>query len=276
MLISRSIRIRMIRREVMEMSSIFRDVPIVVQNDLDIETLEILWQYFETWLDELSISIRDAATYFFIDFAEARCPYEDIVLPTLGKKTAEINAKKYDKMIAIYNATYNPLENYDRTEESTHERVPDLTRTESHDTTTTTDTTSNTTSAIHQMATTTTTPTNYGTTTTRKVSPYDSTGYQNAEQTDSIMSGSQAVATAYSGNPDTTDITAGSTVGVTGDITTSETGTDTTTISSSIHGNIGVTSSQQMAEQELALAAKMAIFKIIEQDLADAVLLKVW
>lgn len=90
------------------------------------------------------------------------------------------------------------------------------------------------------------------------------------------MSGSQAVATAYSGNPDTTDITAGSTVGVTGDITTAETGTDTTTISSNIHGNIGVTSSQQMAEQELALAAKMAIFKVIEQDVADAVLLKVW
>ena len=258
------------------MSSIFRDVPIVVQDDLDVDTLETIWQYFETWLDELSISIHDAATYFFIDFAEARCPYEDIVLPTLGKKTAAINAKKYDKMIAIYNATYNPLENYDRTEESTHERVPELTRTETHDTTTQTDTTSNTTSAIHQTATTTTTPTNYGTTTTRKVSPYDSTGYQNAEQTDSIMSGSQAVATAYSGNPDTTDITAGSTVGVTGDITTSETGTDTTTISSNIHGNIGVTSSQQMAEQELALAAKMAIFKVIEQDLADAVLLKVW
>lgn len=258
------------------MSSIFRDVPIIVQDDLDVDTLEILWQYFETWLDELSISIHDAAMYFLIDFAEARCPYEDIVLPTLGKKAAAINAKKYDKMIAIYNATYNPLENYDRTEESTHERVPELTRTETHDTTTQTDTTSNTTSAIHQTATTTTTPTNYGTTTTRKVSPYDSTGYQNAEQTDSIMSGSQAVATAYSGNPDTTDITAGSTVGVTGDITTAETGTDTTTISSNIHGNIGVTSSQQMAEQELALAAKMAIFKVIEQDLADAVLLKVW
>lgn len=254
----------------------YRDHPAVVAQELDDGILEAVWTFFSSWLQELSISVTDAALYFMIDYADARCIYTDLALPTIGKKTAATNSKKYDKMIAIYNATYNPLENYDRTEESTHERVPDLTRTETHDTTTQTDTTSSTTSAINQTATTTTTPTNYGTTTTRKVSPYDSTGYQNAEQTDSIMSGYQSVATAYSGDPDTTDITAGSTVGVTGDITTAETGTDTTTITSNIHGNIGVMSSQQMAEQEIALADKMAIFKVIEQDLADAILLKVW
>lgn len=254
----------------------YRDHPAVVSQELDDGILEAVWTFFSTWLQELSISVTDAALYFMIDYADARCIYTDLALPTIGKKTAAINSKKYDKMIAIYNATYNPLENYDRIEQSTHTRVPDLTRTETHDTNTATTTNSSTTSAVNQTVTTTTTPTNYGTQTTRKVSPYDSTGYQNAEQTDSIMQGSQAVATAYSGDPDQTNLHAGSSTDVTGDITTEETGTDTTTIRSNIHGNIGVMSSQQMAEQEIALADKMAIFKVIEQDLADAILLKVW
>ena len=90
------------------------------------------------------------------------------------------------------------------------------------------------------------------------------------------MQGSQEVETSYSGQPDQTETHAGTSTSVTGDITRTETGTETTTIRSTIHGNIGVMSSQQMAEQELALAEKMAIWTVIERDVAAAILLQVW
>ena len=238
--------------------------------------MEDVWAYFDDWLQQLDISVRDAAMFFMIDYAEAKCIYTHVALPTVGKKTAATNAKKYDKLIAIYNAEYNPLENYDRVEESTHTRVPDLTKTETHDTSTVLDAEGTVDTKNNQTATTTTTPTNYGSTTTKRVSPYDMTGYKDAEQTETTMEGSQSVATSYAGDPDHTATTNDATTTVTGDITTTEEGTDTTTIESNVHGNIGVMSSQQMAEQEIALAQKMAIFKTMERDLAAAILLQVW
>lgn len=254
----------------------YRDYPVVVSQELDSGIIEAGITYFKTWLDDLDITVQDAALFFLIDYADAKCIYTDLAIPSVCKKTAQTNAKKYDKLIAIYKAQYNPLENYDRVEQSTHTRTPDLTRTETHDTSTVLDAESSVDTTNNQTATTTTTPTQYGTTTTRSVSPYDTAGYQAAEQTASIMSGSQEVATAYTGDPDHTATTNDATTTVTGDITTTEEGTDTTTIRSNVHGNIGVMSSQQMAEQEIALAQKMAIFKTIEQDLAAAVLLQVW
>lgn len=260
----------------MARSTLYRDRPVMVAEELDNGIIEAGMTYFKSWLDELSITVQDAAHFFLIDYAEAKCIYTDLAIPSVCKKTAQTNAKKYDKLIAIYNAQYNPLENYDRIEASTHTRTPDLTKTETHDTTTTLDADGSVDTTNNQTTTTTTTPTQYGTTTTRSVSPYDTAGYQAAEQTASIMSGSQAVATSYTGEPDHTATTNDATTTVTGDITTTEAGTDTTTIRSNVHGNIGVTSSQQMAEQEIALAQKMAIFKTIEQDLAAAVLLQIW
>lgn len=257
-------------------TQLYRDHPVIVSQDLDDGILEEVWTYFYDWLDALDITVQDAALYFLIDYADAKCLYTHLALPSIGKKTAAINAKKYDKMVAIYNAQYNPLENYDRSEASTHTRTPNLTNTRTPNLTTSSTTNTTTTSQINQTQTVTTTPTNFGTQTTRKVSPYDETGYKNAEQTDSIMQGTQDVATSYTGQPDSTTVNAGGSVGMTGTETNVETGTDTTTISSTIHGNIGVMSSQQMAEQELALAEKMAIFKTIERDLAAAILLQVW
>lgn len=257
-------------------TNFYRDEPVIVCEDLDDGILEAVWTFFDDWLQALDISVQDAALFFMIDYAEAKCIYTHLALPTVGKKTAATNAKKYDKLIAIYNAEYNPLENYDRIEESTHTRVPDLTKTETHDTSTVLDAEGTVDTTNNQTATTTTTPTNYGSTTTKRVSPYDMTGYKDAEQTETTMEGSQSVATSYAGDPDHTATTNDATTTVTGDITTTEEGTDTTTIESNVHGNIGVMSSQQMAEQEIALAQKMAIFKTMERDLAAAILLQVW
>ena len=54
------------------------------------------------------------------------------------------------------------------------------------------------------------------------------------------------------------------------------TGTDTNTHTLTRRGNIGVTTSQQMLESQLALAAKMNIFKVIERDIAQKLFLQVW
>lgn len=81
---------------------------------------------------------------------------------------------------------------------------------------------------------------------------------------------------SYTGDPDTTT-TSGSTYGTSSATQTeTETGTDTTTITSRISGNIGVTTSQQMAESELTLAQKMVIWREIEQDIAAAITIQVW
>lgn len=255
---------------------IMRSNPERVNDALDYGILEVVFAFFLPWLTELEITENDAALWFLIDYADAWILYNDSVLATVAKKTAKTYAKKYDKLIAIYNAEYNPLENYDRSEASTHTRTPDLTKTETHDTQTGVTTNSQTESSINQTQTTTTTPTGYGSTTTHTVSPFDSTGYHANDQTEVTMSGSQEVETEYTGQPDHTETHAGSSTTVTGDITNTETGSETTTIRSTIHGNIGVMSTQQMAEMEIALAQKMAIWKVIEQDVAAAILLQVW
>lgn len=255
---------------------IMRSRPEQVKTALDDGIMEVVFAYFLTWLTDLDMDEEDAAQWFLIDYADAWIQYKESILATLGKKVATTNKKKYDKMIAIYKAQYNPLENYDRSEESTHTRTPDLEHVESHDTQTGTVSNANTLSSINQTQTTTTTPTGYGSTTTHKVSPFDTTNYQNADETEVTMQGTQDVETSYAGDPDQTETHSGSTTSVSGDITRTETGTEETTITSSIHGNIGVMSSQQMAEQELALAEKMAIWTVIERDVAAAILLQVW
>lgn len=246
-------------------------------HDLDeLGLIEAALTFFDDWLTALDITVEAATQFFVIDYFDAKCAYNDLIIPTIGKKVAAINAKKYDKMVAIYSAEYNPLENYNRVEESSHTRTPDLTKTETHDTETVVDSDGSTDSTINQTRTTTTTPTNYTTTTTKSVAPYDTTTMQDKEQDTSVLSGSTATTDAYTGQPDHTASELDTTTTVTGDITTTETGTDTTEIESSIHGNIGVMSTQQMAEQELALAAKMAIFNTIKQDLARDLLIQVW
>lgn len=256
------------------MMQIYRDNPVCVR-DLD-DVIAMCIPFFDTWLESLAISQSDAILWFIIDYSDAYIQYHDSIIISKSKSVAVTNAKKYDKLVAIYNATYNPLENYNRIEESTHTRTPDLTKTETHDTETGVETGSSTDSTINQTRTTTNTPTAYTTTTTRSVAPFDTATYQNREQDTSVLSGSTATTDAYTGDPDHTETSGGSTTTVTGDITTTETGTDTTEIESTIHGNIGVMSTQNMAEQEIALAEKMAIWKTIEKDLAAAILLQVW
>lgn len=256
---------------------VYRDRPEKVADALDYGIMEVVFAFFLTWLSELGIDENDAALWFLIDYTDAKILYLDSVLATIGKKVATANSKKYDKLIAVYKAEYNPLENYDRTESSTHTRTPTLT-TSASQTATGSATNNNTqTTANTQKQTTKTTPSQgYKLTTTQKVAPFDTGTMQNQTETDQTQSGHLETETSYSGNPDTQTNNGTTTSSTSGTTTTTETGTDVTEIHSSIHGNVGVTSSQQMATQELELAAKMAIWKIIEKDVASAILLQVW
>lgn len=256
---------------------IYRDKPVLVNPTLaDENILGAAFTFFEKWLQQLDITAEEAELWFIIDYASARCRYNTVYIPTIAHKTAAANAKKYDKLVAIYLAQYNPLENYDRTETATHTRTPNLT----HETTSSTSasgTTSNsTTTQNKQTHTQTITPTNYATTTETKTAPFDTSNYQNREQVTATQSGVNTISDSYTGQPDETVSGGSQSTSASGTEARTETGTETTEIESSIHGNIGVMSSQQMAEQEIALAEKMAIWNVIKRDLAAALLIQVW
>ena len=127
---------------------------------------------------------------------------------------------------------YNPIENYDRTETESIERTPDLSETETRNTLTT------------DGGTTTTAGTGSDTqtaTATGKVAPFDAATFANAQQSDT---------TAGTTSTDSTTVTHGKTTADTGTITHRHTGTDDTSRELHAHGNIGVTSTQEMLKQE--------------------------
>ena len=253
-----------------------RPRPISDMIDLDDQGYISAFQAFRVWLQPLGMTYTDAIIYFCVDYDGALTPYARETQLDMIHQTAVINAKKYDKMISVYQAEYDPLQNYDRTEESTHTRTPDLTKgtTASSETTGSSDT--STESQIKQTHSSTTTPQDVQTVTETQVAPYDATTYQPKQKDTTTASGSTVTTDSYTGDPDTTTTT-GTTSGTSSATQTeTETGTDTTTISSRISGNIGVTTSQQMAESELTLAQKMVIWREIEQDIAAAVTIQVW
>ena len=83
---------------------------------------------FQPWLGELGIGESNASVNFLCDYYSARSKYTDEWIQHIFQRVAQENAKKYDKLVAIWSAEYNPLENYDRSEESSNTRTPDLQR----------------------------------------------------------------------------------------------------------------------------------------------------
>lgn len=139
-----------------------------------------------------------------------------------------IFGKNWVKLYATLNFDYNPIDNYSMTEDSTDNETDNETRTPNITTTTTPNTT------------TTTTPTNYKTTTKEKTYGFDSSSAVPSDETE----------------VETTGTTSTSQTGTT---STTETGTEQTgKINAKSHhlsrtGNIGVTTSQRMIEQERKL-----------------------
>lgn len=257
------------------MFPMYRDHPEefhIICEDFDV----LPFDNFQPWLNELGIGESNASVNFICDYYSARSKYTDEWILHIFQRVAQENAKKYDKLIAIYKAEYNPLDNYDRSEESTHTRTPDLSREISSSASEESSGSSSTDTQRKQTRTTTDSAGDYITTVQQSIAPEDTDTVHLQTQTTTTPTGSSTQTEAYTGDPDHSETTTGGERSTSGSSTETETGTETTEIESRIHGNIGIMSSQELAEREMALAAKMNIFKVIEQDIAAKLFMQVW
>lgn len=146
----------------------------------------------------------------------------------------------FEHLVNIIRAEYSPIENYDRTEDYTKEIDSN------RDISTTLSNSDTTVRSVEGDLT-----------TEQEVSPYNSSSYVDSQK--STVTDGQAITTETTyGRTDTTD----------DDLDHNE------TYNGHTHGNIGVTTNQQMIEQELALLEKFNIYKwIAKQFCADLMLL---
>lgn len=261
----------------------------------DVDVPNIFITYRDDWrpiLEALGMDINVAWLMFSRDYDNAYTIYDDDMIYSIWREVYQANYLKYQKFIAAAIAEYEPIENYNMIEVGQDIRTPNLTNQMTLNTTAAmTDTRSTqvyshaeNTSQINQTRTNTDTPSNYTTTSTHKVNPYDNPGFVNAEEDVSVQTGSRTNTETYSGNPDTSTTSGNSSTTNSGGTSTTNTGTNTSTATGTEkndhhltrRGNIGVTTSQQMLESELALAEKMNLFRIIEQDIASKLFLQVW
>lgn len=222
------------------------------------------FQAFASILSPLGISADTALLYFSIDYDDATTLYNDGYINYIFSMVFESNHIKYQKLLTAATTEYDPIQNYNSTEEYTDIRTPDLTSVSEGSSS------SDGTISNNQTKTTTETPSNYGEISTREVAPYDDSGLRQESKNTTLQTGNRQVAESYSGNPDTTHSESEA------KNVTTQTGTETFHHEMTRRGNIGVTTSQQMLESEITLAQKMNIFKIIEKDLAEKLFLKVW
>ena len=222
------------------------------------------FEAFSEILTAIGVQPADALEYSAIDFADLDCIY---TIPEIVKIAAMVyakNAKKYAMLLQVYNVEYNPIDNVDAHEEFTDTRTPDITRTSSSSGTSSSEVKNN------QERTTTDTPNNYKTTTEISKNPYDNPGYTPETKQETTDSGSRTTTESFSGAADTSTATS------TGSSSSTETGTEVIIHEAYRHGNIGVTSTQQLITQQIELAPKMDILSIIFADLIDAVCIQVW
>lgn len=228
---------------------------------------------------------------------------KDVVLYTIMKRGGSLEVLEYDpdlfytdcamfwakwrrtveKWVNALNITYNPLENYDRMEDSTDlenanggkTSTRSITETIEGDTsnTRTLNTSTDTDGTVTDRKTGTETTVVDGETTTdvttdEKVSAFDSSDYEPSKQTIVDGEGTEDTTTTVTyntTNTNTTDTTVAESGTITDvgtddkTITTSETlsdedtGNKTNTHTARLHGNIGVTTSQAMLQAELEL-----------------------
>ena len=182
----------------------------------------------------------------------------------------------FDRMYKSLRMEYSPIENYDRIEDIKREYKDSGTDTE-------TLTLGSSTTSSH---TGTDTDTTQGSGSNEKgVSAYNEDGYTNREKdtethnSNNTQTYNSTVTNTGSGS-DTQKQTFDSTVTNTGsgsDMTQTDYGKQRTeTENTRIHGNIGVTTSQQMIESEMSLRAKYDIYKIISREFEREFLVQIY
>lgn len=231
--------------------------------------------YFKTYLDQIGFTQEIAANAFLQDYFSGLCPYTDTEIPLIFQRVALENQRKYEKMCYIYSAEYDPLVNYDRTETESSTRTPNLTHAKSGSTagTENRETLRKQTEHRADKAIPADGQTEWTETTDHNVAPYDSSTLRTSDQDVRRESGYREIETSYTGtDPDTDNLTRN----ISEQSILTETGTDNTVRRLSVAGNIGTVTAQDMANQEIDLAGRLNIFRIIEQDIAAKLLLQVW
>ena len=158
---------------------------------------------------------------------------------TLTNAWSQRRSKAWTRAMAAMNASYNPIENYDRTETGSESEIGSSGSTVDSDSTTSTQETDTRTPNL---------------TDEHKVSAY------NADASAPYLPGSEDTHTGTESNQKY-----GSASSSLDSSTTGEYGRQKQN-SVRAHGNIGVTTSQQMVEAEINLAGRLDIYQYITQD----------
>ena len=175
--------------------------------------------------------------------AELECLFPDPdTMKTMIGLWSKLNISVWERIFTASQLEYNPIENYNRTEIETIEDD----RTDSH---------TGTDSSLSSN-----TQTNSGTdTNTNYITSYDSNNYQSHDKSDLVHG--HSVTDSGSGS-----FTHGEVITHDGDVTREN----------HTSGNIGVTTSQQMLEQEIEISAKLNVIKMIVDSFKDRFCLLVY
>lgn len=222
------------------------------------------FDFFTEVLELLDITSAEATSYFNFDYADALTDYDEATISNVFDMIYQTNRLKYISMAEAVTAEYNPLYNADATETYTDTRRPNLTAT------TITSGSSSGTIKNNQTRTTTDNGGTYHEISDNKRDPYDGSGLRTEGQTDTHAEGSRTSSESFSGEPDTSSTT------TSGTATEQRTGSETIEHNLRRFGNIGVTSSQSLITQELDLAARRNVLKVIFKDIAAKLFLQVW
>ena len=216
-----------------------------------------LYNYDNTIFDNLmlpdGVDKPTLVDNIILETAELECIYPTpVFLKTAIGLWSNVQFLTWDRVYTAMNLDYNPIENYDRQETET------TTGTRAHsgrDTTTRSGTVSETGS---------TTGSTQGTasesgTTTNKIAGFDSTTLVDHDSS----TGSN---TRQASDSSTGSSTRSGTDSSTQELTHGEQIADSGSRTSRIHGNIGVTTSQQMLQSELDIAPNLNIYQYITAD----------
>lgn len=194
-----------------------------------------------------------------IFFEYIRQKYGDIIFNDYSRNVLTMltrvwHQSNYYKFEGLYNTTiqeYNPIENYNRVENETVTNTPDITETE---TATHTPDTTETITENRELTEggTTGTVSSGESEITGGIAPFDSSVFANAENSNGETSGTETIT---HGKTVTEDNGISRTFAGSDETETerTKTGTDTTERESTIHGNIGVMSTQDMLKAERAI-----------------------
>lgn len=239
------------------------------------DQLENYFLYFKDFLDQLGFSQSNAADAFLLDYYGGWCPYEDTYIPIVMQRVALENKRKYEMMCEIYTAEFDPLVNYDRNEVESSTRTPNLTHSKSGSTAGTENRSILKKQTEHRAdkAIPADGESQWKETTDHNVAPYDSSVLRTSDQDVRTESGYRETEISYTGtDPDTDNLSRA----ISEQSVATETGTDSTVRRLNVVGNIGTVTAQYMANQQLDLAQRMAIFREIERDIAAKLLIQVW